>query len=304
MLEKLRGQFSNTSLRTELPTHSNGMYWFSDQNKNQYLGIPKTEITNDQLEILQTLFPLKKLKHFHAISGKADEWHEILYHHQGFPPSDEFRIIQFHLTSESIDIDGLREAFESIFSLNAAIGMISDHSGFIVEENHEFTITEEDFSSAVNAFESDFYTKSLFYFGTYRKRTDFEYGLFEQEQRLFHYARKYMLKDKFATFEKVFPLILLSELAGQERFSRHLLEPILQLFKTDHDLFLTVKKYIENHNNTSLTAKQLYMHRNSLQYRIDKFIDMTGIDLKSFSGTMTVYLACMEFDYFRNHHHA
>jgi DNA-binding PucR family transcriptional regulator len=32
--------------------------------------------------------------------------------------------------------------------------------------------------------------------------------------------------------------------------------------------------------NASLTAKRLFIHRNSLQYRIDKFIERTGIDIR------------------------
>jgi DNA-binding PucR family transcriptional regulator len=35
------------------------------------------------------------------------------------------------------------------------------------------------------------------------------------------------------------------------------------------------------------------MHRNSLQYRIDKFIEKTGIDIKHFKGAVAVYLAIL-----------
>lgn len=36
--------------------------------------------------------------------------------------------------------------------------------------------------------------------------------------------------------------------------------------------------------NLSITAKQLFLHRNSLNYRIEKLFEKTGIDIKTFSG--------------------
>ena len=57
-------------------------------------------------------------------------------------------------------------------------------------------------------------------------------------------------------------------------------------------MYATIKVFLENNLNASLTAKKLYIHRNTLQYRIDKFIDKTGIQLKDFYGAFTVFLAC------------
>ncbi|MER2142109.1 MAG: helix-turn-helix domain-containing protein, partial [Priestia megaterium] len=45
--------------------------------------------------------------------------------------------------------------------------------------------------------------------------------------------------------------------------------------------------------NVSLAAKKLYMHRNSLQYRIEKFIDRTHLDIKHFTGAVSAYLAIL-----------
>jgi DNA-binding PucR family transcriptional regulator len=45
--------------------------------------------------------------------------------------------------------------------------------------------------------------------------------------------------------------------------------------------------------NVSLAAKKLYLHRNTLQYRVDKFIEKTGIDIKHFGNAVSIYLALM-----------
>lgn len=50
----------------------------------------------------------------------------------------------------------------------------------------------------------------------------------------------------------------------------------------DETLMHTVDVFIENGLNVSLTARKLYMHRNTLQYRLNVIRRITGINLKSF----------------------
>ncbi|KFZ27523.1 MAG: carbohydrate diacid transcriptional activator CdaR [Candidatus Izimaplasma bacterium HR2] len=52
----------------------------------------------------------------------------------------------------------------------------------------------------------------------------------------------------------------------------------------------TVLEFIENNMNSSSTSKKLYMHRNTLNYRIDNFIETTKINVKTFKGANAVYL--------------
>lgn len=52
----------------------------------------------------------------------------------------------------------------------------------------------------------------------------------------------------------------------------------------------TVREFIENNMNSSLSAKKLYMHRNTLNYRIDNFIEATNINVKTFKGANAIYM--------------
>lgn len=49
----------------------------------------------------------------------------------------------------------------------------------------------------------------------------------------------------------------------------------------DESLMHTVDVFIENGLNVSLTSRKLYMHRNTLQYRLNAIYKITGINLKS-----------------------
>ena len=53
------------------------------------------------------------------------------------------------------------------------------------------------------------------------------------------------------------------------------------------DLMLAVDSFFENGMNISETARKLYMHRNTLIYRLNKIQKTTGIDLRNFEMAVT-----------------
>ncbi len=55
----------------------------------------------------------------------------------------------------------------------------------------------------------------------------------------------------------------------------------------------TVEKMFENNLNISETARQLFIHRNTLVYRIDKIHKMTGLDLRNFEDALVFKIAIM-----------
>ncbi len=52
----------------------------------------------------------------------------------------------------------------------------------------------------------------------------------------------------------------------------------------------TILGFIDQDLNATKTSKALYMHRNTLNYRLDNFIKKTEIDVRKFSGALAIYL--------------
>ncbi|MFO7636163.1 MAG: helix-turn-helix domain-containing protein [Clostridia bacterium] len=61
---------------------------------------------------------------------------------------------------------------------------------------------------------------------------------------------------------------------------------ISQLDKIDDEIIKTLQKFFENNLNISETARQLYLHRNTLVYRIDKVLKNTGLDVRNFDDAV------------------
>lgn len=67
----------------------------------------------------------------------------------------------------------------------------------------------------------------------------------------------------------------------------------------DEETLLTIAKFFENSLNVSETARQLYIHRNTLVYRLDKVNKATGLDLRVFDDAITFEIALMVVRYMR-----
>lgn len=60
--------------------------------------------------------------------------------------------------------------------------------------------------------------------------------------------------------------------------------------KANNEVIHTVREFIENNMNSSVSAKKLFMHRNTLNYRIDNFQEATHINVKTFKGANAIYM--------------
>ena len=67
----------------------------------------------------------------------------------------------------------------------------------------------------------------------------------------------------------------------------------------DEEILTTINKFFENSLNVSETSRQLYIHRNTLVYRLDKLQKSTGLDLRVFEDAITFKIALMVVKYMK-----
>lgn len=67
----------------------------------------------------------------------------------------------------------------------------------------------------------------------------------------------------------------------------------------DEETLNTINKFFENNLNVSETSRQLFVHRNTLVYRIAKLQETTGLDLRNFDDALTFKIALMVVNYMK-----
>lgn len=69
----------------------------------------------------------------------------------------------------------------------------------------------------------------------------------------------------------------------------------------DEEAQNTIQKFYENNLNISETARQLYLHRNTLVYRLERLEKILGLDIRKFEDAMTFKLSMMVLSHVREH---
>lgn len=67
----------------------------------------------------------------------------------------------------------------------------------------------------------------------------------------------------------------------------------------DEETLTTLNKFFENNLNVSETSRQLFVHRNTLVYRIEKIQKSIGLDLRNFDDALTFKIALMVVNYMK-----
>jgi hypothetical protein len=298
MLKKILSLYKNSVQFSEIPKQEPLQYHvFFDEATDDCIGIPKTEISNQELRVLKALYQV--IEYQPAIENTTlGKWREFLLFDGPLPgnPSDhEYRLIQFHINGNDISQPEIEDALKGFFTEETMIIWKNTTNGIVIEGKKQISLTEGELIAMSETLETDFYVKISFFVGKLYPFSTLLPSIFNQERKFFTFAvRNLSNQSRLFTYERVFPAYLATHLP--QELTSQLPNEIFELFAGDQELHTTIKVFLENNLNASMTAKKLYIHRNTLQYRLDKFTEKTGIGLKDFYGAFTVFLACQMFE--------
>ena len=96
------------------------------------------------------------------------------------------------------------------------------------------------------------------------------------------------------------PKLLLDDLARAPRTSFPFLELVRPLVNYDRDrrsdLLHTLSVYFETGTNARKAADRLFLHRNSLLYRLERIGELTDLDLKESDARLALQIGLLAFD--------
>ena len=86
---------------------------------------------------------------------------------------------------------------------------------------------------------------------------------------------------------------MLVDALGSGWQGKRFLEPIQKLKAKDTNgcLYKTLVCWFSHNTSANLTAEQLYIHRNTLEYRLKRIFEITGFDLSVFEHRLMLYVS-------------
>jgi carbohydrate diacid regulator len=107
-------------------------------------------------------------------------------------------------------------------------------------------------------------------------------------------GRTYEPNNRIFFYESLLLERFLSEVPMNisERYYKHIFNGEFDRLLND-EMIITIEKFFENNLNLSETSRQLYIHRNTLVYRLDKIQKALGLDLRNFHDAVTFKIMMM-----------
>lgn len=269
-------------------TPSDYKWYVTDDNET--IGIDKNEITGKD-EALLSAFLSPYTYAVMPLTDKEKFWEDLIHSEHPLPIREEmkpYRFIHFSFPQNNLEPALFKEAIHSIFSKPLPILWLTNHEGILVEEQLEIGEETIAYNKIIDILMSDLYVKIRFFIGPFFTNLADAKELYESfiksAATVFTYTDKQVI-----SYGEALPFLYVDQM--NEAFRKESLQFLLKDVKDDTELLQTVEAFFACNLNITVTAKKLYMHRNSLQYRIDKFIEKTGIDIRQFHQAATVYLA-------------
>lgn len=268
--------------------HSTDYSWFVTPG-NEIIGIEKSELNKKDQALLKLILTPYQGVH-PPVTRHEKAWFQLIFEQDITAFNDkptDYRFILFTLSEPLPDPTDFRAAIDGLYSSRPAIIWVDQQSGIIIEEEQ---LDEEDmisYEEMIEVFTTDFYLDVHFYIGPYLSNLMQAHRYFQWMQQSFAKINIFSIKP-IMNYVTAIPYLLPTMKENND--IHFLIDAILKETADDEELLRTIQTFLECNSNASLAAKELYMHRNSLQYRIDKFIEKTNIDVKQFEGALSVYL--------------
>lgn len=297
MIDKLREYYQDAFIFCDTPNDDSCKWYISDNGT--IFGIKKDVLSMKEIELLSVFFT--PYGHLPTEMNELErDWYNTIFNSGGYTRKlkvpECFTIIQYSLTEHIQDTVIFKDAVKGLLPPQVTLIWKDMYNGIIILEDEPNLYA---LNQLIETISSDFYTNITLFIGMVRKsqQQNSIYSAYQWEHDCFEMIQKKLGRKNVAfSFYDALPFIILSETSQQSR--DRIVGTISNLDEVDHELFKTIKVFIECNSNSTMAAKKLFIHRNSLQYRIDKFIEKTGVNVKEFQGAMIAYWAilCKEFD--------
>ncbi|ERJ11554.1 helix-turn-helix domain-containing protein [Haloplasma contractile] len=279
-LRKLYG----SSYIDEIEHYDFNTYYYFKSIEHLIFGIEKNAVSSNELVLLDMHYERLDDRDF---TDRDIEVLEYLLGEGSKPDKDTYNKLKYILMKPLQYIE--RETLSELLTLmHDFLGpdtlIFKRESVIIVITPQELT---QDIGDFVDSITSDFYVDLFFY------ESDLSV-LNEELKQVFMFEFESFIELQKTTKSRVTRadlmynnIVNVMDATLKDDFKKY----VLGDFVTDKEMLNMIKTFFETNMNVSLSAKNCFMHRNTFQNKIEKFIQTTGFNIKKFDDAFIVYLA-------------
>ena len=204
-------------------------------------------------------------------------------------------LIKFHSKSDVLSFDMVQNIFPDknkdyvISTGEQDIVLVKE-----VKPNTDIKEIEKIAKSIADTLNSEFYVKVSIGIGTVVDNIKDLARSYKEAQVAFEFGKVFDTEKNIISYENlgigrlIYQLpTTLCEMFLQEVFKNGSLDSL------DRETLMTIQCFFENNLNVSETSRKLFVHRNTLVYRLEKIRKLTGLDLREFDHAITFKVALM-----------
>ena len=204
-------------------------------------------------------------------------------------------LIKFHSKSDVLSFDMVQNIFPDknkdyvISTGEQDIVLVKE-----VKPNTDIRDIEKMAKSIADTLNSEFYTKVSIGIGTVVDNIKDLARSYKEAQVALEVGKVFDTEKNIISYENlgigrlIYQLpTTLCEMLLQEVFNNGSLDAL------DRETLMTIQCFFENNLNVSETSRKLFVHRNTLVYRLEKIRKLTGLDLREFDHAITFKVALM-----------
>lgn len=252
-----------------------------------YATLPKEELTAKELLLLQLLTQQESRPEL----TQKHRWYRVLFEKEVPEEARPVRVLQIHLRhTQDFLKNEWREALTEIFPGCLDLFFLNEQDVLLIEAKAEHNYPPKELAGVFQALDGDFDQYTQLFVGSFLLSDDQLAASFQKERELF--ITQLQHSDQRSEF--TLASTLTKGLLAKELQDEVLLQNLYRQWFNPEILPILASLWNQQ-GNVSSVAKELFLHRNTVLYRIDKFQEQTQLDLKCMDDLLLCHLLMETF---------
>ena len=245
-----------------------------------FIWIKQDSLSQQETSLLKALFPVIN-------DQKKHPWYHYLFKDASCVQEKSFRLIQLHVESKG---EFLKKEWQDtileLFRYSADFFFYTDTDALLVEQINRDYLDATEINGIFLSLDADFDTTTSVYVGSFHSPGTDLVPLFAEERKIFLTEQ-----NNLYTHSRTFSMqdLALHYYTKDTVKDSKLIKSYIELIK-QNEMEVIIQELWNELGNVSSAAKTLFLHRNTLKYRIEKFQEQTGFNLKKANDLLFCYL--------------